>query len=76
MEVVCSLVDFSVKKKFFSICLILSEKGLSDILKCLYCNISLKNLPLFDKSPFLGLIIVQTELRLGNVQLDKMYCIA
>jgi len=42
-------------------------------LKILYYNISLKNLPLFDKSPFLGMIISQAEIRLGNVQPDKMY---
>jgi len=40
--------------------------------KFLEC-ISLKNVPLFDKSSFLRMDIVQTETRMGNVQLDKMY---
>jgi len=43
------------------------------LLKILYYNISLKNVPLFNKSPFLWMDIVQTEIRSGNVQLDKMY---
>jgi len=33
----------------------------------------LKNAPLFTKSPFLTMDLVQTEIRSGNVQLDKMY---
>jgi len=32
-----------------------------------------KNVPLFNKPPFLGMDIVQNQIRLGNVQLDKMY---
>jgi len=43
--------------------------------KFLYYNISVKNAPLFTKSPFLAIDLVQTEIRLGNVQLDKMYCL-
>jgi len=33
----------------------------------------LKNAPLFTKSPFLAMDLVQTEIRSGNVQLDKIY---
>ena len=32
-----------------------------------------KNIPLFSMSPFLAMDLVQTEIRSGNVQLDKMY---
>jgi len=41
--------------------------------KFFYYNISLKNVPLFNKSPFLAMDNVQTEIRSGNVQLDKVY---
>jgi len=41
--------------------------------KILYYNISLKNAPLYNKSPFLAMDLVQTEISSGNVKLDKMY---
>ena len=41
--------------------------------KVLSYIISLKNIPLFIKSPFLAMNIVQMEIRSGNVQLNKMY---
>ena len=63
-----NFVDFSVKKVLFNLFNFIRKR-----VKFLFFNISLKNAPLFTKSPFLAMDLAQTEIRSGNVQLDKMY---
>jgi len=60
-----NFVDFSVKKVLFYLFNFIRKRFVW-LFKILYFNISLKNVPHFNTSPFLGMNIVQTEIPLGE----------